>query len=38
MCHFALSAEELELRTEFCLCDPKISGGGVEYIGSYIVK
>lgn len=39
LCHFALTAKELGIETEFSLCDPKLSGkADVEYIASYKVK
>lgn len=39
LCHFALTARELGIETEFVIHDPNLSGkADVEYIASYLLK
>lgn len=38
LCHFALTAKELGIDTEFVIDDPKCSKADVEYIASYLIK
>lgn len=38
LCHFALTAKELGIETEFVIQDPQCGKADVEYIASYILK